>query len=389
MNSSSFSSYFDYLPGDLRLSLFLCFNKKELYDSLPQWKGINKFRKLFLSVGNQNSWAKRFWSEIWRRDISSFLDLPRRPFHTYINIFQRGQDLVSEHVDKHHVCAYLAENGYDTLVYLMIDDLWIHRRVLLSSIEGGHIGMVEELLTSPRFSNIAYRYYEELMGWAGYYGHLNIVEYMIKLGANDYGELFIYAARNNHMHIVDFALKSGAINYNTIMRAMVGAAESGHLEMVNKMLELGANNYDEGMIKAAVYGHVRIVYKMLRLGATGCNEALNVAACNGHINLVRILISHGATDFNRALLNAVRNEHISIAKLILKKGADNVNEALYRSAPHQNKEMIKLLLDYGADNYSEILAVSGEEIRCLIYEYQKDKRTNKRMCKSRKRQKLQ
>ena len=107
-------------------------------------------------------------------------------------------------------------------------------------------------------------------------GHLEMVKYLVELGANDFNEAAKSATGHDNMmarlEAINFLLERGANDLNGIMRA---AAENNASDIVEKMLRLGATNVNEGLIGASYGGNIELVKKFLDLGATSYDEALD------------------------------------------------------------------------------------------------------------------
>ena len=279
---------------------------------LEQLKFINTFRELFLPVSKGKSWGKVFWNTIWREILSSIVELPRVPYLLYMKIYNELNRIVR--VEKHNdMVVYLAENGYDILLYPLITNYIYHYRAMVRAIKHNYVDIVVKLIQSfPQFTQI---HRSDYMVKAGMYGRLNIVKMMMDLDANDYNNTMCFAAMDAHMDMIRLMLEKGANNYNETMRV---AAQFGRIEVVNLMLEKGANNYDETMKEAALYGYIRIVRKMLQSGATNYNDCMAGAACTGYMRIIKLMIKYGAT-ISVGLFRAVGNGYVDIVKLMLNK----------------------------------------------------------------------
>lgn len=210
------SLYLSVLPTDLLPPLFLFFNSKELLTILPELKKISTFNSLFSST--------IFWRKLWRRDISSFLDVPSDPYTKYVEIFSNLSTLTY----KYDKIKYLARSGYDILLL-----------PLLSSIAD----------------------YNYAMSYAASGGYIQIVELMLKNGANDYNWVMRNAAVGGHTNIVKLMLRKGANDYDS---AMLTAAFNGHIEIVELMLEKGVNLHIDDAIRHATYGKRTDIVELLK-----------------------------------------------------------------------------------------------------------------------------
>jgi hypothetical protein len=151
-------------------------------------------------------------------------------------------------------------------------------------------------------------------------GHLDIVKFLVRKGANDWNWGMARAAQGGHLDIVEFFISKGARGWN---RGMAGAARGGHLDIVKFFISKGANNWDEGMVEAARGGHLDIIDFFIGKGANNWELGMQLAAYGGHLDIVKFLVSKGANDWNGGMEEAARGGHLDIVKFFISKGADD------------------------------------------------------------------
>jgi hypothetical protein len=135
-------------------------------------------------------------------------------------------------------------------------------------------------------------------------GHINIVKYMIRRGANDYIYALFCACYGGYMDIIQYLIKRGANSYND---GLEGACIGGHMDIAKYMIELGAKNYDCGLAGACRGVHMDIVKYMVECGANYYNGGLFYACRYKHIDIIKYLIECGATS---CLCVKSINEHL-------------------------------------------------------------------------------
>lgn len=184
---------------------------------------------------------------------------------------------------------------------------------------------------------------------AAYYGHLEVVKFLITKGANistntPFGTPLIYAVKGEHLEIVNFFLEKGVdVNFRggaereTALR--VGCA-NGNILIVKALLAAGADptlqlsdSCPSILGEAAFLGHSEIVKLLLQTGSdvnTTCFMGwtpLMDAARGGKLNTVQLLIRAGANvnaqdrDGKTALWWALELNHRQIAKTLRAAGA--------------------------------------------------------------------
>lgn len=279
-------TYFSVSPIDLFPSLFLYFSPPELLNTLSEVEKLPVFRSLFN--------ASVFWKEIWRRDFSSFLETPSNDiiYSQIKEVFKKDQyDIYLSFVDELNdditgrriILDYFAKQGYDVLLYKVKCD---------------------------KYDN------NFIMNIAAQYGHLPIVYKMWEKGVTTYEYSAICAAIGGHLHILELLLSKtiGTVElYNRILRA---AARSGHLNVVNYVLNRGANDYNDAMFNASWGGHINLIDIMLSVGATDYNSSMAGAAASGHIDIVDKMLQLGANNYQSAINEATFINRSDIVSLI-------------------------------------------------------------------------
>lgn len=200
----------------------------------------------------------------------------------------------------------------------------------------------------------------------------NILKKGVKIRAKDsdgWTALGI-AANRGHADIVDVLIKLGA-DINSIepvarSTPLILAAANGHTETVRKLLEAGSNMraLDEqertALVRAAENGNTDVVGCLLMVGPTGMvsrNDALSKALQNGHAETVRIFIKLlGFSIFKEEYLLAVaRQGYVEVVKVIL----DMVPLDLSRTFPshslllassHGQTKVVEALLEAGVES---------------------------------------
>lgn len=182
----------------------------------------------------------------------------------------------------------------------------------------------------------------------------------------------MWASRNGHDDIVDYLIKSGA---NIKLKAqgisaLIFAVESGHVGCVKLLLNAGANpmdrtsDDDSSLLCACSFGFDDVAKVLIGAGASAL-EALVVSCVQGKNATVRSLVEADLVDVNTVwedlmvtpLAGACVAGHLSTVRLLLALGADpNIPiDVEYGSTPlmlasHMgNLEVVQSILDAGAD----------------------------------------
>ena len=156
-----------------------------------------------------------------------------------------------------------------------------------------------------------------------------------------------------------FPFSSSTLNY-----AIQWAGSNGHLEVVKFLVSLGANVRDgnDYIFQWLCWngGHVEVLEYIVSLGANiRANDelALHRACQYGYLEVVKYLVSLGAdfkADDDCAVRLAVQFDHLQVVKFLVSIGADirADNDCAIRWASwKENFEMVQYLLSVGAPEY--------------------------------------
>ena len=268
------------------------------------------------------------------------------------------------------------ENGHLDIANILIDagarDLFL---VLSNASAAGYIDIVGKLIKTNSYT---LQEYNTELASAAAGNHLNVVDMLIGVGANDYDNALVAAAQygnldivnrladgvtnydkallaaagHGHRNVVEMLITNGIRDYN---RALIAAARHGHLGIVDILITTGARDYDDAMIAAAGNGHLGVVNKLLKVGAISYDRALIYATENGHLDIVDTLIVAGAEDYDAALMEAASNGHIGIVKLLIKAGAEEYDWALVEAIEGGHQDVADILTEAGARDYEDII----------------------------------
>ncbi len=143
---------------------------------------------------------------------------------------------------------------------------------------------------------------------ASFYGHLEIVKYLIDEGADvnasrRYGNITALneASQNGHDEIVQLLIKHGAID-----SSLIDASQSGDIDKVSRLIKQGSDvnlqAYSDttALIKASSNGHLEIVKLLIKSGSKVNTQdmygqtALMLSSFDGHLDIVKYLVDNGA-----------------------------------------------------------------------------------------------
>jgi ankyrin repeat protein len=155
----------------------------------------------------------------------------------------------------------------------------------------------------------------EPIGVASEHGHLDMVKYLVGLGAdvhvND-DEPIRVASEHGHVEVVEYLVELGADIHVRDDEPLRWASEKGHLPVVKYLVSVGADihAYDHtnrcaceggpvcGAVVGASFGHLEVLKYLVSVGAdihVENDEPLRMASARGHLDVVAYLVELGAT----------------------------------------------------------------------------------------------
>lgn len=156
-------------------------------------------------------------------------------------------------------------------------------------------------------------------------GFIDIVQYLLEIGATDVEWGMVRACEHGHIDVVKLLISNGAKEVN---RGLESACRKGWLDIIDLMIEQGANDWNSGLRMACDNGLLNIAQIMISKGANCWNDGLLLSCYSGYPSLVELMISNGATMVNEGLKLGCQIGNINIVYIMLDNGANNLNEAL-------------------------------------------------------------
>ncbi len=281
-------------------------------------------------------------------------------------------------VDNNSVIKDAAERGELELVKYLIENYDeseienVIKIVSYSATSKGHLNIIKYLFEN----NFAADSFYESIIYAAYFGHFEIVKYMIKNGADiNTRDLLSNAAMNGHLDVVKYLIENGADIHLDDDYALIKAAGRGDLNIIKYLVENGANLHAKNDLVlqiTASYGDLETVKYLIEKAseASGTSlqdlrtlndKALIIAAQNGHLKLVKYLVendvnSKGALRTvsqrlramnNKALRYAASNGYLDVVKYLVNVGySDNVGKKIISDFVESDNYIPKEVLQY-------------------------------------------
>lgn len=222
--------------------------------------------------------------------------------------------------------------------------------ILIKAAESGHLNVVQYLVKHGADINVRTKFENTALMGASLFGYLDIVKYLVAQGAdvNDQnvgGETALMrAAVQRHLGIVKYLFHNGA--------------------NINAQDRFGGTT----LMKGAFYGSLNIVKYLIKHGANinakddNGYTALMRAVLEGQLNIVKYLIQNGANidDRNKygetALIKAIGEEQLNVAKCLIELGANiNITDNNGKTAMHFALKRLKKASDANIPKYQELV----------------------------------
>ena len=202
-------------------------------------------------------------------------------------------------------------------------------------------------------------------------------------GEDGEDRILSYASRHGLVDMVELLLQWRAdVHAGRVEYPLQTASYLGHTDVVNVLLRYGANprGHPDVFLGAAQKGHIDIVKIFIEAGVDVHEvgqEALRLAAGDGQVDAILFFLSQGV-DVNaegtdgQALQAAAKNGQVEAIRVLLAKGANihaNDDAALIQAAVNGRLEAVQALLEAGANVHARndaAFAIAGGRRRAQI-----------------------
>jgi ankyrin repeat protein len=246
-----------------------------------------------------------------------------------------------------------AKGGHIAIVERLISDPRVEpNAALLFAAKYGQMAIVELLLGCERVNPAAYNNYAIRMAASG--GHVAVVERLLKDLRCDPTAAFCVAAGGGHVAVVDLLFEKGANPTGDNNYAIRMAASGGHIAVIERLLSderVDPTVHDNDAIRtAATGGHILVVERLLkdpRVDLTARNRTIGVAALLGHSVVVELLLKDVRVDpsanNNFAIRTAASLGHVTVVEQLLKDARVDPACAIRDAAQNGHQKVTDLL----------------------------------------------
>jgi len=233
------------------------YRKKQFYYENYPDKRVDLIKKSLLDYIELNAYHKSANKTLnYKQHIISLSRLGKNNISDIYTIFNSSIKNNYTSITKYIIRQYALKWSFQIKILE-----WITRK--------GYLLMIKLLFNY--YQKIIYR--DNMLICASEYGHLNIVKYVIKLGADIHvnNNLSIcYAAEKGYLYIVKYLIKCGANIHVNNEYALQKACYSRYLSIVELLLKNGADihtNNDNALRSAVYYEQIDLIKLLIKYGA--------------------------------------------------------------------------------------------------------------------------
>ncbi|ANB50195.1 hypothetical protein [Powai lake megavirus] len=214
-----------------------------------------------------------------------------------------------------HIISYLGNSKYDfyftqVKFFEFIRYKKIGRNIFYQVIKKGLVDVFKYINIQCKKSNevvinnksFIQKSVNKYLSIASRYGQLNMVKYLIKLGAcihkrNDYS--LRVACLKGHLNVVEYLINQGAIINARNGESLILASKYGHPSVVDYLAKFSTDNEyyrNRSCRLACLYGHLNVVKYWIDSGInidSDYGDYINLAFMNNHHEIVKYLESIG------------------------------------------------------------------------------------------------
>lgn len=191
-------------------------------------------------------------------------------------------------------------------------------------------------------------------------GHFHVVQFLDNMKVMNWHEGFIGACQEGHRLMMNLAFQSlshDARNIKTWNRGLNAACAFGHIEIAQHLIKLGATDLNSALEQACDHGEWECIKFLISKGADAFNRGLSGACWGGYRDIADYMIEKGATDFNSGLkyaCNRILRSNGALAKYMISKGATDFKIALIGAFDARHTRLYPLLLRHAKLNRQDI-----------------------------------
>lgn len=269
--------------------------------------------------------------------------------------------------------------NFDIINYLLDKGATIDGKCLEYACRGNSMENIEFIIKYGTENNVHYSIHDwnRALHITCVHGNFEIVKFIVpnKTLPTQYQMLSCYsnACIRGHLEIVNFFIDRGVNDWVTGLR---GACQGGSLDVLKLMVRNGAitNNNEIGFYchNACVHGHPEVAKFLVSLDfdafISPLNQWLDYTSFCDDLDLVKIITSRPYMNWNEGLKHASGGRNVNIVKTMLDGGATDINGVLLFATNNMVQgytDIMTLLYREGANVFSFLERTTDFKLYCL------------------------
>lgn len=326
----------------------------------------NRFNNLFIQITQTDEWIKRikFLIKILIQNknleaIVFLLNNYQKQSQEFAS-FYAGYYKYTELLNLSLLNNYLklgegaAEGGHlDIVKFAISRGIKNLNWLLYAAAKGGRLNVVKYFIENNTYG-ITVNSINYAAAYAAEFNHNEVLEYLLKKGANNLTLMSTYAALGGNITFIKYALNNGVKNFSAII---LKAAEGGHLHIVELIYPRIPYMLRQIANAAAKGGKLNIIIWAFEKGINtieDINEIAEIAAKYDHLNVIIWAFQHGANIVNDIALVAALNGYYDIVKWAIDNHSNVINNIAFLAAGSGHLDIVKLAIKNGANNFTKI-----------------------------------
>lgn len=239
--------------------------------------------------------------------------------------------------------------------------------ILVICCQNGTLNILKILL----FNQKSIKTYE-LIDWTCYYGHLNMVKYLLSLHHEYSSDAFDFGSKNNHLHIIKYLLHINPDLENT-QYAFDSSCKEGNLNIIKLLKFHGVQSSSYASDWTCIKNNLNILKYVSSWFIPRTYRALDFACKYGHVNIIKYLFQMNDMFDNTYIFNmnfidnvenrrhkhdrfptlypssdkAIKNNHLKIVKFLEFHGFKASDYAIEFCITNDDLSMLKYLIFCG------------------------------------------
>jgi ankyrin repeat protein len=265
---------------------------------------------------------------------------------------EKGADVNINLFKSYPIVAASRGGNLEIIKYLESKNANIKKRLkqaMLSAAEGGHLDIMKYLIEKGADINAKFNGKWPLLV-ASWNNKPNVMRYLIQNGAPYTYTTLSSASFHGHLDIVQDLYSTAQIDLHDTNGALYQASLGGHIQIMKYLIDLGATSFGYAMVGAATSNQLGVAkYLMENYKIKDFSSIIDQTIRFGSFDVFKYLIRKGVKiNVETALYDSISNSRLDFVKYLLSEIGGEINqEQLLMAVKHKN--IIDYLMLIGVD----------------------------------------